>query len=311
MLKTLFFGTPATAVPFLEKLVQKSHVLGVVTSPDKPAGRGYDISMPEVKKAALSLGLPVMQPASLRKDPVLDQLKKWGPADLGVVVAYGKLIPPEIFNYPRCGLMNVHFSLLPKYRGAGPVQWALIRGETQTGVSLFQIEEGLDSGPVYLQRPEPILPDDNSLTLRERLAGIGAALLERILDDFSRGVVKAVPQEGNSSQAPLLKKEDGRIAWNRLSAAEAANLARGAYEWPGAFCHWKGKPLKITAAETRPWRDGEDPGRVVAVERGKGFLIKCKKDALLALHVKPEGRKEMDAWSFANGARLQVGDVFE
>jgi methionyl-tRNA formyltransferase len=309
VLSTLFFGTPETAVPFLERLDGKSRLLGVVTSPDKPAGRGYALTPPAVKRAAEKLGRPVLQPASL-KDPAFHAaLAAWGPADLGVVVAYGKLIPPAIFDLPRFGLMNAHFSLLPKYRGAAPVQWALMRGETLTGVSLFRIEKGLDTGPVYLQKPVAVRPEDTSASLRARLADEGLALLEEVLARFEAGGAAAIPQTGEPSLAPILKKEDGRVDWAARSAKEIANLVRGAWEWPGAFCQWKGQTLKIRAAEPRPWSGSEAPGTVVAMEKGRGFLIKSRDGALLLLRVQPEGKKELDAWGFWNGARLSVGDV--
>ncbi len=310
MLKTLFFGTPQVAVPFLETLRRISNVVGVVTAPDKPAGRGYELSMPAVKKAAVAAGIPVLQPASLRKEPVLEQIRKWGPADLGVVVAYGKIIPPEIFNDPRLGLMNVHFSLLPKYRGAAPVQWALLNGETATGVTLFRLEEGLDTGPVYLQREEPIHPDDNSWTLRERLASIGQDLLEESIIGFESGSLSAHPQTGPATLAPILKKEDGRVDWASMDAAQVANLARGIYEWPGAFCQWKGQTLKLRMVEAHLWQEGR-PGEVVHIEKGLGFYVKCQSDAVVVLSVQPEGKREMDGWSFCNGARLKVGDMLE
>lgn len=310
MLKTIFFGTPPVAVPFLENLRRISKVVGVVTSPDKPAGRGYALSMPAVKKAALAAGIPVLQPASLRKEPVLEQLQKWGPADLGVVVAYGKIIPPEIFNHPRLGMMNAHFSLLPNYRGAAPVQWALIRGETVTGVTLFRLEEGLDCGPIYLRREEPVHADDNSWTLRERLASIGQDLLAEAVSGFERGDLSARPQEGPVTLAPILKKEDGRVDWTALDSLHVANLARGLYEWPGAFCRYKGQTLKLKMLEAHLWQEGR-PGEVVHIEKGLGFYVKCKSDAVLVLSVQPEGKREMDGWSFCNGARLKVGDMLE
>jgi len=306
LLKTVFFGTPAVAVPFLERLHQKSNVLSVVTAPDKPAGRGYALTPPPVKTAALAAGLPVHQPASLKEfDPAV-----LGPFDFGIVVAYGRLIPRRVFAAPRFGLVNVHFSLLPKYRGAGPVQWALIRGETATGVTLFQIDEGLDTGPVYLQREETVRPDDNSATLRGRLAERALALVDELLTGLEAGRLTPRPQTGDPSAAPLLKKEDGLLRWDALSADEAANLVRGAHEWPGAYAMWKGQRLKVRAASARPW-DGGRPGEIVRVEKDRGLYVKCRTGALVLNEVQPEGKKPMPAWDFANGARLETGASFD
>ncbi|MBI4395964.1 MAG: methionyl-tRNA formyltransferase [Elusimicrobia bacterium] len=309
MLKTLFLGTPASAVPFLERLLQKSQVAGVVTSPDKPAGRGYETAMPAVKKAALDQRLPVLQPSSLRDPSFMESLKAWGPVDLGVVVAYGKLIPENIFSWPRLGMVNVHFSLLPKYRGAGPVQWALIRGEEETGITLFRIEKGLDSGPVFLKKALKIDPEDNAITLRGRLTRLGLEALDEALAHFEPGDWRPEPQEGEATQAPILKKEDGRIRWGEQTAEDVVNLIRGTYEWPGATAFLKGRQMKIRQAEVRRLREGR-PGEIIGMERDRGFLVKCKDASILVLRVQPEGKKEMEADSFWNGARLNVGDRF-
>jgi methionyl-tRNA formyltransferase len=247
VLNTVFFGTPAIAVPFLERLAALTRVRGVVTAPDRPVGRGYALTPPSVKTAAQKLNLPVLQPASPKE---LDLTAAFGPLDVGVVVAYGYLIPPAVFNAPRLGLVNAHFSLVPKYRGAGPIQWALIRGETETGVSLFRLEKGLDTGPVFLQKTVPIRPEDNAATLRERLTFEGVELLGEFVRKVSSGPWEPTPQTGEWTEAPLLKKEDGRIFWDRHSARDILNLVRGTYEWPG--------------------RHGADPGRSAQNSRGRG-----------------------------------------
>lgn len=310
MLKTLFFGTPPAAVPFLRGLAKSSQLACVVSSPDKPAGRGYELSPTAVKKEALALGLPVLQPASLKDPAFRSELEKRGPFDLGLVVAYGKLVPAEIFSIPRLGLVNVHFSLLPRFRGAAPVQWALIRGEKETGVTLFKIEAGLDTGPVYLQASLPIAQEDDAPALREKLSGRGLDLVDELLRRLEKGGWAPSPQAGAPSLAPVLKKEDGRLLWDRLSAAEAAGLVRGTIEWPGAFSRLKGQLIKVRKADVRPAAAGS-PGEIIGVEKDAGFLVKCREDALLVRRLQPEGRKEMDAPSFWNGARLGVGDRFD
>jgi methionyl-tRNA formyltransferase len=308
LLNTVFFGTPAVAVPFLERLAKKSRVMGVVSSPDRPAGRGYSVVPTDVKQAAVSLGLPVQQPEKLA-DFSLEKAFGHKP-DVGIVVAYGHLIPPSVFREPTHGLVNAHFSLVPKYRGAGPMQWALIRGEKETGVSLFQIEKGLDTGPVFLQGRYAVPPEANASTLRESLVSLGLELLDEFLRRLEEGPWSPTPQSGEATVAPLLTKEDGRIVWSEKSAEEIVNLIRGTYEWPGAYGVIKGQRVKIRAAERASDGSGP-PGEITAVEKGRGFLVKCLSDTLRVLRVQPEGKKEMDAPSFWNGARLAVGDRFE
>ncbi|MBK8650927.1 MAG: methionyl-tRNA formyltransferase [Elusimicrobia bacterium] len=307
MLNTVFFGTPPIAVPFLERLASLTRVRGVVTAPDRPVGRGYALTPPAVKTAAQKLGLSVLQPTSPKE---LDLAAAFGPLDVGVVVAYGYLLPPAVFNAPRHGLVNAHFSLVPKFRGAGPIQWALIRGETETGVSLFRIEKGLDTGPVFLQKTVPIRPEDNAATLRERLTAEGVELLGDFVRKIGSSSWEPSPQIGEWTEAPLLKKEDGRVFWDRHSAREILNLVRGTYEWPGATARIQGARLKIRAGEARAHGNGR-PGEIVAVEKGRGFLVKCVSDSLLVTRVQPEGKREMDAESYWNGARLAVGHRFE
>ncbi len=296
------------AVPFLERLAKKSRVMGVVSSPDRPAGRGYSVVPTDVKQAAVSLGLPVQQPEKLA-DFSLEKAFGHKP-DVGIVVAYGHLIPPSVFREPTHGLVNAHFSLVPKYRGAGPMQWALIRGEKETGVSLFQIEKGLDTGPVFLQGRYAVPPEANASTLRESLVSLGLELLDEFLRRLEEGPWSPTPQSGEATVAPLLTKEDGRIVWSEKSAEEIVNLIRGTYEWPGAYGVIKGQRVKIRAAERASDGSGP-PGEITAVEKGRGFLVKCLSDTLRVLRVQPEGKKEMDAPSFWNGARLAVGDRFE
>ncbi len=306
MLKVVFFGTPAVAVPFLEKLSALASVRGVVTAPDKPAGRGYAVQSPAVKAAADKLGLPVFQPATLKGF----SLEALGPLDLGLVVAYGKLIPPEIFDMPRFGLVNVHFSLLPKYRGAGPVQWALIHGERETGVSLFRIEKGLDTGPVYLKKAVTVGVEDDSAVLRERLVEAGLELTEELFRGLEAGNFTAQPQQGEPTFAPLLKKEDGLIRWEEKTAEQIACIVRGTYEWPGAFTRFRGKTVKIRSAVALSGGEGV-PGTLISLERGEGLLVQCRSGRLKVRRLQPEGKREMSADDFWNGFRPSPGERFE
>ena len=305
-MKVVFFGTPAVAVPFLEKLAALSSVQGVVTAPDKPAGRGYAVQPTAVKAAAERLGLPVLQPATLKGF----SLDGFGPLDLGLVVAYGKLIPPGTFEAPRFGLVNVHFSLLPKYRGAGPVQWALINGERETGVSLFRIEKGLDAGPVYLKQAVAVEPEDDSAVLRDRLVKAGLELAEELLRKMEAGPLSAQSQSGEPTFAPLLKKEDGLIRWEEKSAEAVANLVRGTYEWPGAFTPFRGKTVKIRSAVALSGGEGL-PGTLVSLERGEGLLVQCRSGRLKVRRLQPEGKREMSADDFWNGFHPAPGEKFD
>jgi len=296
------------ATPFLERLVQTSRVVGVVTSPDRPVGRGYTLTAPAVKQTAIALGLPVQQPERLTD---FSFLNAFGVSpDVGVVVAYGHLIPPAVFNQPRGGLVNIHFSMVPKYRGAGPIQWVLINGDRTTGVSLFQIEKGLDTGPVFLQTPVPIHSTDNAFTLRERLVVQGLALQDEFLKRWAEGPFSPVPQSGDPTFAPLLKKADGVIRWSQKSAQEMVCLLRGTSEWPGAWARLGDVRLRVRGAEVWEGNKKGPPGEILGVERGRGFLVQCREGSLLVTRVQPEGKKEMEAAGFWNGARLSVGDRF-
>jgi methionyl-tRNA formyltransferase len=310
MLKIFFLGTPALAVPFLERLHQKTSVAAVITTPDQPAGRGYALKAPAVKEAALRLGLPVFQPESLKNPlPLLPlPLQRGegggeGKPDLGVVVAYGKLLPKDFLAIPKHGFLNVHFSLLPKYRGAAPIQWALINGETETGVTLFWLDEGMDTGPILLQKKVPILPEDDADSLRNKLVDLGVICLEEALGLIDAGNIKREPQVGAASKAAILKKEDGRIDWAK--PAEAIwNQMRGMTPWPGTYTGH----LKILKAHPVLESAEGEFGSVIRVVSGEGPIVKCGKNSLALIQVQPEGKKPMPARSWWQGARLKVGD---
>jgi methionyl-tRNA formyltransferase len=304
LLTTVFFGTPEAGVPFLDKLNALTRVSAVVTAPDAPAGRGYELRPPAVKIAAQRLSLPVLQPDTLKNF----SLAELAPLDFGLVVAYGRIIPPAVFDTPKHGLINVHFSLLPNYRGAAPVQWALIRGEKETGVTLFVIEKGLDTGPVCLCRKEAIRSDDDVASLRGRLAAAGLELLEELVRKMEKGGLESRPQEGESSAAPSLKKEDGRIRWADMDAGEADRRIRGTSEWPGSFGTFRGRTVKIHRAERC---EGEGEPGSLSLEKGEGVLVQCRSGRLMIRRLQPEGKKEMSAEEFLNGARPTPGERFE
>ena len=308
-MKTIFFGTPETAVPFLRLLASKTEVVAVISQPDKPAGRGLETAPTPVKSAALELGLKVLQPA--KPSEIADELKALG-ADFGVVVAYGRILKTDVLSSTRLGLLNAHFSLLPKYRGAAPVQWSLVRGEKQTGVSLFWLDEGMDTGPIQAVKETDVLPEEDAPALLSRLTGLGVELLDAVLTDLSAGKVVRLPQEGVPSAAPLIKREDARLDLSR-PAEELHGLVRGFRSWPRAWLELaSGKVLvlkTVAASPSDPPGMGV-PGVVLAIERGRGILVECSsRSRLWFLEVQPEGKKPLNAAEFANGLRLAAGGL--
>lgn len=308
-MRTVFFGTPETAVPFLRLLAARTEVVAVVSQPDRPAGRGLEVSPTPVKAAALELGLRVLQPA--KPSEIAAELKALG-ADFGVVVAYGRILKTDVLSSTKLGLLNAHFSLLPKYRGAAPVQWSLVRGETKTGVTLFWLDEGMDTGPIQSVVETSILPDEDAPGLLGRLTGLGVELLDSVLTDLSAGNVVRRSQSGAPSAAPLIEREDARLSLGR-DAAELHNLVRGFRSWPRAWLelpNGKVLVLKTRLAEPTDPPPSGTPGRVLSIGRNKGILVECSsRSRLWFLEVQPEGKKPLNAAEFANGLRLAVGGV--
>jgi methionyl-tRNA formyltransferase len=308
-MKTIFFGTPATAVPFLEFLAGMTQVAAVVSQPDQPAGRSLKVHPTPVKAKALELGLTVLQP--VRASQVAGELSDLKP-DLSVVVAYGRLLKADVLGIPRHGTLNVHFSLLPKYRGAAPVQWSLVRGESKTGVTLFWLDEGMDTGPVFLQAETSVGPDEDAPALLQRLTILGVGLLRDALLDIEGGRIRRQPQRGEASAAPLIKREDARLSLDR-EARELHNLVRGMRLWPRAYLELSsGRVLVLKTAleEERPPGPALKPGTILRIERDKGFLVQCGLGSRLwFLIVQPEGKKPINAADFLNGLRLGPGEL--
>ena len=309
MLKTIFFGTPETAVPFLRTLAVRTEVLAVVSQPDKPAGRGLAVAPTPVKAAALALGLKVLQPS--RPSEAAAELAALAP-DLAVVVAYGRLLRRDVLEAPRLGTMNAHFSLLPKYRGAAPVQWSLARGERRTGVTLFWLDEGMDTGPIQSVLETEVGLDEDAGGLLARLIELGVGLLDQTLIDIEAGRVVRSPQQGVATLAPLIKREDARLDLSR-SAVEGHDLVRGFCVWPRAYLENRdGRLLVLKTAlpgPSAPAGSGR-PGSVLSVERGRGILVQCGScSRLWFLEVQPEGKRRLNAADFANGLRLAAGGL--
>ncbi len=309
-LNTIFFGTPDIAVPFLERTHELTNVQLVVTQADKPRGRGMEISACPVKKRAQELGLTVLSPEKLKDS--FDEISKI-PFDVGIVVAYGKIFRPNFIALPKLGLINVHFSLLPLLRGAAPVQQALIQGYTQTGVSTFWINEGMDDGPLFLQKKLDIAPQDNAKTLFEKLTALGLDALQETVLQLEQNNLIRTPQTGTPTLAPMLQKEDAFLRPAQLSAQELHNRVRGLACGPKPkvpFMH-NGQPEWLQVVETQPgdFSANAAPGEVLAVERGRGILVKCKEGALWLCVLQPAGKKPMPGEAFANGRNVKAGDI--
>ncbi len=304
-MKLVFLGTPALAVPFMDLAAETESIAAVVSQPDQPAGRGLKTAATPVKARALERGWTVLQPE--RPSMIAAEVAAIG-ADLGLVVAYGRLLKKDILSAFRLGCVNVHFSLLPNYRGAAPIAWALARGERETGVTTFWIDEGMDTGPMLRQERLPIAPEDDAISLKAKLIELGLKVCRESLDELRAGRVPRVPQTGEPSLAPILKKEDGRVDF-AMRASDLHNRVRGMREWPRARVELgPGRSLQIlrTAVEAKP--SNETPGTILAADKTRGALIKCAENAVWLAEVQPEGRKPMPGFDFLNGLRLKTGD---
>lgn len=302
----LFFGTPGFATPTLRALIEAGEEISVVvTQPDKPGGRGRKPIEPPIKRFAREKGLDVLQPEQIKDPDFYKLLSKYSPEFI-VVVAYGNIIPPEILKLPKRGPINVHASLLPRYRGAAPIQWAIINGESKTGVTTMLMDEGLDTGDILLQAETKISEEDTAATLSEKLAIIGAELLLDTLKGLKNGSIKPLPQKGEPTYAPQIRKEDGLIDW-RLSAKEIQNRIRGLYPWPTAYTYYEGKLLKILRARVL---EGNAPPGTVARRQKKNLLIGTGNGLLEPLEVQLEGKRPMPIVSFlqGQGRELREGD---
>jgi methionyl-tRNA formyltransferase len=309
-MKTVFFGSPPAALPTLRGLLEAGHSVElVVTQPDRPAGRGRKLQPSAVKAFALERRIPVIGPARIRTDEAAAaRIKEAGP-DVIVVVAYGQIIPAAILGIPPRGTVNVHGSLLPRYRGAAPIQWAIARGETETGVTTMLMDVGLDTGPILLQKAIAISEDDTGGTLEAKLAPIGANLLLETLSRWERGEIVPIPQDDlKATLAPRIKKEEGLVEWS-LPAAQIHLRVRAFDPWPAAFVPLDGGVLRIwktrvaTAVTT-----GAAPGVILGIER-EGLTVACGgRSALTLEQVQPAGKGRMTASAFARGKRLAAGD---
>jgi len=309
-LRLVFMGTPEFAVPSLQALLDGDDiVVGVFTQPDQPSGRGMVRHTPPVKVLAAARALPVFQPAKLREPDVLDRLRLWQP-DLIVVVAYGKMLPQAILTLPPLGCINVHASLLPKYRGAAPIQWAIARGEHETGVTIMRISERMDAGDIFLQKAIPIVDTDTGGSLHDKLAVLGAGALSETLRLLKAGQVKARPQnEAEATYAPLITKEDGHIDWGQ-DADTIERRIRAFNPWPSAYTTVHGKLLKLFVArrEQGSFYPVSPPGTVTEVTP-VSFVVATGSDFLALEEVQLEGKRRLPVAEFLKGYRIESGLV--
>ena len=307
-MRLVFLGTPEFAVPSLERVLEAGHqILAVVTQPDRPQGRGHALAAPPVKEAALRLGLPVHQPERIRAPEVAGFLAALQP-DAMVVVGYGKIIPQSMLDIPPLGIFNLHASLLPKYRGAAPIQWAIANGETRTGVTTMRIDAGLDTGGILLQAETAIGPEETALELSARLAPLGADLLVETLARLQDGTLEPVPQDSaQASFAPVLRKEDGWIDWTS-AAVQIHNCIRAFVPWPGSTTRFRGHPMRIWSARV----SGPLAGICGSLHPDKGRLFaSCGAGSLELLELQLEGKRRMSAADFLNGHQVGENEVLE
>ncbi len=305
----IYFGSPALAVPPLLALIEAGQeVAAVVTQPDARRGRGGKMCPSPVKAAALEAGVKSLEPLGMGDGAFLDEIRSYRPEFL-VVVAYGKILPPEVLEVPGLAAVNLHASLLPKYRGAAPINWAIIDGQTETGITTMFMSQRLDEGDILMTEKIVIGQDDTAATLGQKMAGAGGPLLVRTLAGLRDGSIKPVPQEGEPTYARMLGKDDGRIDWE-MTARELCNRVRGMYPWPGAFCYISDRKLKVLGA--RPVDScGSDvrPGQALLTD--KRLVVACEGGCVELTQVQPEGKRPMPGENFLRGHGITGGEFFQ
>jgi methionyl-tRNA formyltransferase len=302
--RIIFMGTPEFAVDSLQACLDLGEVVAVVTQPDKPKGRGKVAAAPPVKRVSIQRGIPVLQPRQLRDAAFVDAVRRLSP-DVGIVAAYGKILPRELLDVPPHGLVNVHASLLPRFRGAAPIQWAIASGDEKTGVCLMRIEEGLDTGPILACAEVQIGPEETSGSLHRVLAKISGELIRKYLPAYLDGELRPMPQShAGVVLAPMLKKQDGLLDF-RKGAVELERRVRAFWPWPGTFTHCRGKVLKVLRA--RVGAGAGSPGTVLSVGH-QGIEVACGAGSLRLLQVQPEGKRAMSAAEFVAGHQIAVGE---
>ena len=305
-MRIIFMGTPEFAAPTLKALIDSGdNIVAVISQPDRPKGRGHKLSPTPTKLLAEEHNIPVLQPEKIKTEEFLNEIRALSP-DLIVVAAYGKIIPAPLLNLPPLGCINVHPSLLPRYRGASPINGAVLSGDKETGVTIMQLDEGMDTGDILLQRKIAIEDQDTSETLSSRLSAVGAELLINTISRLKEGALEPRKQDDSiASYTHMLKKEDGLINWSK-SAHEIRNLIRGMLPWPGAYTHLADKTLKIYRAELG--ESGGHPGEVLSSPKGV-LEVGCGEGSLLITELQIEGGKRLDAKSFLTGRKIDPGTI--
>jgi methionyl-tRNA formyltransferase len=305
-MRIVFFGTPQFAVPSLNALINSGEeIIAVVTQPDKRKGRGHILSRSPVKELAVSKGIRVLQPERIKDATFLDELLSIKP-EIIIVVAYGKILPASILKLPRFGCVNVHASLLPKYRGAAPISWAIINGEKVTGITTMLMDEGLDTGDILLQVEIEIDTEDTTETLSKRLSELGSSLLLKTIIGIKEGTLKPKPQTGDATFAPIIKKDDGYINWKR-TADDLFNFVRGMYPWPCAYCYLEGERIKLI--RVRSIEGKGIPGKIENTH--DGFIVGTGNGLISIIELQPEGKKVMAAKAFLQGRNIKEGTFFD
>ena len=307
-LRIIFMGTPDFAAATLQALIDSpDEVVAVVTQPDRAKGRGKILTRPPTKILAEAVGIPVLQPTKIKTEDFRNGLLSFQP-DLVVVTAYGRILPKSLLELPPLGCINVHGSLLPKYRGAAPIQWAVINGEKETGITIIQMDEGMDTGDILLTAKISTAPDETAGSLYDKLAVLGSATLLTAIKELQEGTITPISQNHElATIAPMLKKDDGLIDWHK-DAREIQCLIRGLDPWPTAFCFLDGKRLRLFRPEVLHQDSAMQPGVVLQADR-RGILVACGKNTLLAKEIQPEGRNRMTVESFLCGHPIDIGTL--
>lgn len=304
-MRVVFMGTPEFAVPTLEALLEVHEVVGVFTQPDKPKGRGKAMAFPPVKEKALEHNIPVYQPVKVREESVVEEIRKMNPEAI-VVVAFGQILPESILNIPKYGCINVHASLLPKYRGAAPMQWSIIDGEEETGITTMYMAKGLDTGDMILKEVVKLDPKETGETLHDKLSVLGGPLIIETLKQLEAGTAPRTPQDDSlSCYASMLTKELGCIDWNK-DAASIERLIRGLNSWPSAYTFWNGKTMKIWDSDVVENAGSEENGTILAKDK-HSFTVKCGENALKILELQLQGKKRMNTQAFLVGNQIEIG----
>jgi methionyl-tRNA formyltransferase len=305
--RIIFMGGPEFSVPSLETIYKHEHLVAVVTGLDKPKGRGLQVTPPPVKSKALSWNVPIFQPQKIRQKDFHQKLRDLKP-DFIIVAAYGKILPKTILEIPRHGCLNVHASLLPKYRGAAPINWAIICGEKETGVTIFKMDEKIDTGDILFMAKTQIGNEETAEELGKRLSILGAESLKKTLSFFRQGAIKPIPQEHQKATfAPRLRREDGKVKWSE-GAKKIHNHIRGVYPWPGAFTTFKNKYLKIHRAKIKDISSKTKPGEIIDIDQ-EGIIVGCKQGAIILQEIQLEGKRKILARQFIQGYNVSKGMI--